>query len=487
MDINSDDDKTSDSTEISFQGTQSLILKSGENDINNISNISQKSSIQSSFEDKNDNNVITNQEVITKNQIQRPPNNSNNNPNPRIQVSNTKNKNQEINNNNSANIKNTPQNANDLKNAKNMIKTVDSERPPSGYSSYSYYYDYSDDDENENGYQQQQEYKKGRKKKKEKKVCPTYKPPVFNISQDELSVLKKKAMNLEPLEDIDDDRYEALNLLLAEERKKCAKSEDLEQSELLNKAIDHVTECQLEQRKYVLQQEAYAKYKDQMFVIQKELQDFDEETAKKEAKLRSDINFQRCSLQEQHERQIQNLQNQWNSKSKKKQYNHASPRLLFLRKQYQQLIQQCRFKEATVVKMQISQMERKEENEAIKVMQHNFDENINQVLNKQREELQFFDARAKIQIKKFRQERMNLRIPIEHKESKIKNMEGKINDPDRLWNCSQMKRTMEISQGKLRDAKVSAKLAAKDLDQKEETTIKLPQLKLRKKFSRPTI
>lgn len=510
MSFNSDDDKKSDNTEINLQGTGPQIINSNKNSIINNSHINQKNSPEdsrlnfenSSFEDKNDDNIFLNslqpfskkENIINsesdssqKNganyQVHKPTNDSNQKQNPRIlQISNA----EVVSKTNSKNIKNTEQKDDDLRNSKNVIKTVDSERPPSGYSSYSYYYDYSDSENEQNNYRHQ-DNKKGRKKKKNKKVCPTYNPPVINVPQDELSILKKKAMKLEPLEDLNDDVYESLILSLAEDRKKCAKSEDLAQSECLNKAINHVTECQLEQRKYVLQQETYSKYKDQMILIQKELQEFDEETAREEAKLRSQISFQRCSLQEQHERQIQMLQQQWNSDAKMKQYNHASPRLLFLRKQYQQLIQQCRFKEATEVKAQIAQIERKEENDAIKVMQHNFDESINQILKKQNEELQFFDARSKIQIKKYRQERKSERIPIEHKESKLKNMEGRINDPDRLWNRCQMKRTVEISQGKIRDAKVSAKLTAKDLGQKEETTIKLPKLKLRRKVAKPTI
>lgn len=505
MSYNSNDDKKSYNHEINSQKGSSQLSDSNKNDTNiftkkcKICN-ADNSSLDSEnkfFEDKNNVPVTkplksnlkseihvnqdneSNQSTEAKNQNSELLDGSNKKFNQKI-IKKSSNENNNIQQNQNKGIKGKTNNANE---SENVIRTIDSERPPSGYSSYSYYYDYSDSENDEDiygyGYQ---DNKKNRKRKKNKKIYPKYVPPVIDVPPDELSILKKKALNLEPLEDLKDDVYEVLILSLAEDRKNCARSENLEQSELLNHAINHVTECQLEQRKYVLQQEAYAKYKDQMEIVQSELQIFDEETAKLEAELRAKINFQRCTLQEQHERQIQILQTQWNSDEKKKQYNHASPRLLFLRKQYHQLMQQCRFKEATGVKTQIAQIEIKEGNEAIQAMQHNFDENMNQILKKQNEELQFYDARSKIQLKKLKQEREKLRIPIENKESKLKNMEVKINDPDKLWNCAQMKRTTEISQGKIRDAKVSPKLSAKDLGQKEETTIKLPKLKLRKKM-----
>ncbi|KAK8895584.1 hypothetical protein M9Y10_024054 [Tritrichomonas musculus] len=375
-----------------------------------------------------------------------------------------------------------------LSNSSRVITTIDSERPPSGYSEYSFSYEYSDDEIEKSSYHSQtQSSQKARRKKKVQPRYNKYIPPTVNISTEELEILKKKAINLEPLEDLDDDTYEVLVLSLAEDRKNYAISNDFQQSELLNSAIDHVTEAQLEQRKYILQQKTYEQYKEQMINVQSELELYDAETEQKLMKLYETIDIQRKNLQQLHDRQIQLLNDQWTSKKKERQYNHASPRLLFLRKQFQQLKQQCRFKEAAEVKTQITNMEKKEEYEAMRAMQHNFDESMNKTLKKQNEELALFESRSKLQIKKLKQEREKERSSIDNKESKLKNMEENIGNPEKLWNRAQMKRTVDISKGKMKDAKVSPKISAKEFNQKEETTIKLPKLKIRKKITRPAL
>ncbi|OHS99919.1 hypothetical protein TRFO_33562 [Tritrichomonas foetus] len=392
--------------------------------------------------------------------------------------------------------------------------TIDSERPPSGYSAYSYSYEYSESEDHTNEVTENNQENNqnnvlesnfdekvdklfnpdGRKhhrrrrnnnnnqnvKNKSSKSSRFEKEPPVDVPQDEMSVLKAKAMNLEPLEDLDDEIYEALIRSLAEDRKEQAMNDNFEESERLNSAIEHVSASQLDQRKFKLQQEAYDDYCVQMDRVQNELQQFDEESQRLELDLKAKLDTQQQRIEAAHEKELDNHSDQWTSDAKKKQYNHASSRLLFLRKQFQQLIIQCRFKEAAEVKAEINKVEAYEQREALKVMQHNFDESLKKIETRHAEELQFFRTRADIQLKQLRQNRAKLRIALQNKESKLKRIEDRIRDADKLWNYTQMQRIEEVSAGKSRDAKVTSKLSPREFGRKEETTIALPPLNLRR-------
>ena len=383
---------------------------------------------------------------------------------------------------------------------KKNLTTLDSERPPSGYSEYSYSYEYSEGeevvppDQNNNNNNQNQNYNcyfmcsdKSSRAPRKKNYIPRYLMSRVNkpqLPQEELEELKNKAINFEPLDDLTDDQYEALIRHLAEERRDNAFNNNFAYSEKLNEVIEYVTECQTDQRKYALQQSKYDDYFQQMERVQSELERFDQETSMLEKKLKSDLETQQRRIEANQERELDRHSAQWTSDAKRKQYNHASSRLLFLRKQFQQLVVQCRFKEASAIKSEIQKLELAEQQEAIKVMQHKYDESLKKIETRHADELQFFKTRADIQLKQLKQNRAKLRIALQNKESKLRKMEERIKDVEKLWNCNQMQRIEDVSAGKSRDARVTSKLSPREFCNQNDTTINLPPLNLRRNPTR---
>lgn len=353
-----------------------------------------------------------------------------------------------------------------------VITTIDTTKPPSGYSDYSYSYEYSEDDENG-------ETTHSKKVKTSTKKKPRY---VLNISEEEFRQLKIKAVNCEPLENLDDDVYEALITSIGRDRKRSALQEDFEQGNRLTAAIDHITECQLEQKKYLLQQQKYDEYAKNMTEVLQQLKEFDEQTAQEEEKIRAKEREQIRALEMKHRETIDKHEKEWSNGYKTKQYNHASTRLLFLRKQYQQLVQQCRFKEATNVKTEINSLEKKEGVEAMKLMQEHYDASLKKVQQKHNEEIRSLHQRYESMITKLRARRATERIPFQSKETKWKKIEEIINDPDKLWSYTQEKRLQDDvksrSSGRL--PKASARIQPKEISLKHETKIKLPALNTKK-------
>ena len=364
------------------------------------------------------------------------------------------------------------------------------QRPPSDFSSYSYTYSYSEFEE--------EVTRPVRNRKKKIDYYPKYliktlraqqqNQPSIEISDEELDMLKKRALNLQTLDDLADEVYQVIINSLIEDRNLYATQQNFKASQKYSVAIDHVSKCQLEQRKYNLQHESYNDMMDQMDGIKAQLQAFDNETNQMEADLRQKMESQIARIMENHEKELIDLQNKWNTENKMRQYNHASARLIFLRKQFKLYMRKCQFQEAEETKVMINRLEATEQDQAIKAIQARFDEAVAKVEAKQRDEIQFYRTRLDIRIKQLRQSRSKLREAITNRQRKVEQKGEIISDADKLWkyNQSQKAKNGSNTQRSIITEAAISRLTTRDLNEKEETTLSLPPLQLKRNQTRGT-
>ncbi|OHS99284.1 hypothetical protein TRFO_34319 [Tritrichomonas foetus] len=365
--------------------------------------------------------------------------------------------------------------------AEPRIEEGDEERPLSNCSSYSYTYSYSEIEE--------EIVRPIRKNQRRKNYIPKYlrntkremTEQTIDVPDEEMEILKKRAMNFQTLDDLHDQVYVLLMNNLMEDRNTLAVQEDFKGSERLNKVIEHVSKCQLEQRKYNLQHESYNDMMDQMDEVKAQLQTFDNETNQLETDLRNKVNNQISRITLNHEKELSALQAQWNTESKMRQYNRASPRLVFLRKQFKQLMRQCKFSEAEETKAMIQKLEMAEQEAAIVLLQNNFDDAVAKVEARQREELQFYKTKADIRIKQLRANRNKLREALLNRQRKIEKMGEIISDVDRLWKYNQSQKGKNaVSQRGMKTENTISRLTSRDFTEREDTTLSLPPLQLKR-------
>lgn len=382
------------------------------------------------------------------------------------------------------------------KNTEIRVETiVDEDRPMSSCSSYSYTYSYSEVEE--------EITRPVRRRKTKEDYVPDYikaqleltreqqTQRSMSLSEADLAQLKKRALELQPIENYDDDVYSAVLDSLIEDRNVEASQENFKICEQLNRAIEHVHHCQVEQRKYNLQNESYNGMMDQLDEIQMQLSLFDNETKQLEDELLDQTNNQIDRVKSKHQEELDKIQDNWNKESKMRQYNRASPRLVFLRKQFKQLMRQCKFAEAEETKSIIQKLEVQERQKAEISMSTRFQEAVTKVENRQEEELRFYQTKQDIRIKKLRVDRAKLREAIINKQRKVEEMKDVINDPDKLWNysMSQKKKNNQSPGATSRsgfDMTMSnnnanlSRLTSRDFTDREETTLALPPLKLKR-------
>lgn len=376
---------------------------------------------------------------------------------------------------------------------------VDDDRPMSSCSSYSYTYSYSEVEE--------EITRPVRHRRAKKDYVPDYikaqleqsraqqTQQLMMLSDEELEKFKKKALDLQPLENLSDDVYSAVLNSLIEDRNVHASAEHFKECERLNHAIEHVNHCQMEQRKYNLQNESYQGMMDQLDDIEMQLTIFDAETKTLENDVIDQTNKQLNRVKEKHQKELDEIQDKWNEESKMRQYNRASPRLVFLRKQFKQLMRQCKFAEAEETKSLIQRLEIQEREKAEATMSTRFQDAVSKVEARQEEEVKFYQTKGDIRLKKLKVDRLKLREAITNKQKKVEEMRDVINDPDKLWNynMSQKKKNQPSANSTTKsvfgttmmqnNANLS-RLTSRDFTDREETTLALPPLKLNRNTRR---
>jgi hypothetical protein len=290
---------------------------------------------------------------------------------------------------------------------------------------------------------------------------------------------KDRALRLDPLPGLAPEEYDALIAELVEDRRRFAASHAFRESDRTHDAINHVTACQLEERKYRLQLAACKDYDEKASEFEDAVRQYDLESARQEDELRHRLAIHRAALVKVHERECALLTEKWNSDTKRRQYNHASMQLRALRKQFRMLMIDCKFQDAEAVKAIMVRTEKAEQAESAAAMQHDFEEAQKKLREKQTGELNYADDAARVQLAQLRQRRLWGRQTFMNKRRKFEKLAGQISDAEKLWNIQQAKRKEELAKRGQVEATVRiARLADEDLPSGEDALITLPPLKM---------
>jgi hypothetical protein len=241
-----------------------------------------------------------------------------------------------------------------------------------------------------------------------------------------------------------------------------------------------VTACQLEDRKYRLQLDECQRYDEKASEFEEDVRRYDAETVRLEEVLRQRLAEHRERLLRVHAHELQLLMDKWGSDAKRRQYSHASIQLRYLRKQYRRYMIDCQFQDAEALNAIVTRTERAEQAEAAAQLQHDFDESIKKLKEKQVAELAYADDAARVQIAHLRQRRLYGRQKFMNKTRKFEKWAGEISDPEKLWNLHQAERKVELAKGGQSEAATRlSRLTEEDVPQGEDDAlIELPPLRV---------
>lgn len=317
---------------------------------------------------------------------------------------------------------------------------------------------------------------------------PMYLPPIkeeIPEPTEEMKKLIERAINKDKFEDIQDSEFDDLISALQQERRRKASDRSFSMGSKINDALKYVKDCQLKRQKAERLKEATAEYNQQFEQLKNLIQDYDNETQKQKEELKEIQNGQRQDIIENHKSQIDKLREYWTSTNKVRMYNHASNSLTALKKKRKLLLMQARFNEAQEVDQLIKEKKKEEEVFNHENYQQGYDASLKNLLDKQKDELNFFDENAKIQLDKLIQKRQRLRIGYDNQLKRFQARAELLKDADKLWNSEQFSRrdTMNTKM-MMSKAGPSGRINASDVQEGEDgdnETLELPPLDFREK------
>lgn len=314
--------------------------------------------------------------------------------------------------------------------------------------------------------------------------------------------LKEYALEMYPLDDpsfeTTDEEFEEIIRLLIEEKQQQVANRNFIEGNRINLVVIHVNQCYENKQKIALQKQEYQKYLEFVEVYEKQLQKFDKETETKMNELNKKNIASINELRKRHDNEIDEHYIKWMSDSKLRQYNRASQTLIHNRKILELLLNQNRLIEAQSLQNDILNLEKKEEQLAMKQRQHDYDESLKMLTDKQRNEEDFLIQKCEVKRNQLIRQRQVERSMFINKEKKIEAMKKEAEDPEKVWNSAQVQRINEIYKKKpgkdaARKRKINQNVVLPPMPENENdkiprtarqpttlTVLKLPPLKIKK-------
>ena len=301
--------------------------------------------------------------------------------------------------------------------------------------------------------------------------------PVFVMPEitAEIKEYMEKALKGKLPSDLPESKYDEIIFALSKDRKNLATQHKYGEGEKYTRAIEHTKECQIKAKKTNLVKQANDQAKEDLTKTVQKLKDFDDETKRLEQEMLSAEKEAKQQIKQQHEKEIAENEALWQSEAKVKHYNRASPGLITLKKQINTMTVQCRFKDAEAVQVQYRKQKAKEEADNFALMQHDYDECLQKMLDRHKEEDDQFDVDSEIRIKHFHVKRNIERKQLENREGIMNQAAQESADPEKIWNKTANQRLSETC--KVRDTSLpSTKMTRKDLADADFELLTLPPL-----------
>ena len=307
---------------------------------------------------------------------------------------------------------------------------------------------------------------------------PFSKPNYNLFTQKQISDLVNAALNHRNLDIKTFEEFETLIDILSKKRTKFAAEHNYIFAQQFQLAISYVRNKELCKLKNEAKNKASGNFTKKIEVFQQSFKQFDEETKDEEEKLYQEIKEQKLQLKNRHQQEIQKLEELWSSKKKMRNYNRPSRLLSTLRRQLNFLLTQCRFEEAQALQIQIDAQSKLEEQQNHERMQHDFNEVLKKLKEKQASEKKLFKENSRVKITAFEQKRKRLRIGFENRERKMNVEKDLISNPNKLWASTQNQRINEDSNIRRPPMKPTTRISRQDIYEKEVVTLVLPPLSM---------
>ena len=262
----------------------------------------------------------------------------------------------------------------------------------------------------------------------------------FNLGQ-----FVQLALNQEPLGSLSPRQYDRLLSNLMKKRQEYIRSKQVDNAQKTTEAISYVGECRQKQLNRAFQRSAHQKFREKCTNLQSDLDQYNQETEEMIKLLKEKTSSARQSLLKEHSQQREDFCFMWSSQEKMRSYTHASSTLIVLRKQFNELLAQCRFNEAKSIQKLITEREREEKEGAQKAMQRDFNKSMQKLLDKQQEELDNFDQNAAQKLHHLESDRNKGLFKFQNRQKRLDEIQKDVNDSDLLFNLAQQQRLNEIS------------------------------------------
>ena len=245
--------------------------------------------------------------------------------------------------------------------------------------------------------------------------------------------LKVKAINNEPLGDLDDETYEGLLLSLKEERAELVENNYPDESKIINEAYYNVLRAYEEQKKKNAQKEAYKENRKRLKQAKKEYKETVEGYDRQEKLLIQRLTDKMKRIEQKHEQQIAAYQEEWQSSAKIRKYSKQSSKLSTLRLQAKRLLMCSRYDEAKMVRAQADALQQQETMQQQKAMQSDYQQGLDTILANQKAELDTVKKQNDLEIGKLKKDR---EIELEVCKKRIANIEAfteSTKDEEKVW------------------------------------------------------
>ena len=260
----------------------------------------------------------------------------------------------------------------------------------------------------------------------------------FDDDEDPYFELKVKAINDEPLGDLDEDTYEGLLFSLKEERNQLTENNYFEESKLINEAYQRVLKAYEEQKKKAAQKEAYKENRKRLKAAKKEYKETEEGFKRQEELLKQRLKEKMKRIEEKHQHQIDSYQAEWSSPSKMRKYSKSSSQLNALRIQARKLMNASRYDEAKAVTAEAEALQEQETLKQQRAMQNDYMVGLDTILANQKVELDTVKKSNDLEIGKLQNDK---KIALEVCKKRISNIEAfteSTKDEEKVWSRKKM-------------------------------------------------
>ena len=217
--------------------------------------------------------------------------------------------------------------------------------------------------------------------------------------------LKSKAIKKEKLGKISESDYMDLLFFLELDHRKMIEKRNTKRILKYQNAIEYVRNYYTTMKKNELFEGKIKVLQEQRENLEREIKQFDLKSEIMEVELAKLQEEDRKQKKEKYKEEMQQIEEEWNSQGKMKNYNRPSNILLSMRTQRDNLVQQNRFNDAALLQNSIEEQQKQEVRMSFELFQRDYDEFTRKKKIKFDEEMEMFEDSCILETKKLKKDR----------------------------------------------------------------------------------